>query len=210
MESVKALIADPLPLLREGLAPAMRYALPGCTVLSAGTLAEAEALAGTRGRIAMAVLDPELPDAKGLSALLRLQYRLPRVPIALLVAPRARALVGTARAMGAAGVLLKSAKVDEIAEDLRSIANGRSVFPPHSVPSQAASIREILGQLSDAQRRVLFALADGRANKMIAHNLGVSEATVKAHLTAIFRQLGVTNRMEAMLALQPILGELVA
>jgi DNA-binding NarL/FixJ family response regulator len=81
------------------------------------------------------------------------------------------------------------------------------VFPSGAIPSNVPPIRDRIARLSDAQRRVLFALTDGHANKKIAYDLAITEATVKAHLTAIFRQLGVTNRSQAMLALQAILGE---
>jgi DNA-binding NarL/FixJ family response regulator len=69
-----------------------------------------------------------------------------------------------------------------------------------------ADLRARLASLSNAQRAVLVALADGRANKQIARDLGVTEATVKAHLTAIFRKLGVANRAQALLAARPLIG----
>lgn len=206
MERKKVLLADRHPATRDGLVPAVRYALPAASIIGVGSLEAAEAALGNTSQFAMALLDPHLPDAQGLTSLLRIQYKMPRSPIVLLLNDGERALVGTARAMGAAGAVSKAAAVDKIAEDLRAIVMGRSVFPPHSIPTSAISIRERLARLSDAQRRVLFALTDGRANKAIAYDLKITEATVKAHLTAIFRQLGVTNRVEAMLALQPLLA----
>jgi DNA-binding NarL/FixJ family response regulator len=207
MDERKVLIADHHPLVREGLASIVRRAVPGASVIGAGTICEAELALGRRGHFKLALLDPDLPDAHGLSGLLRLQYKLPQVPIVLLLGRDERTITGTARGLGAAGLLFKSAPVDRIASDLEEIIGGKRVFPPGAVPSNVAPIRDRLAGLSDAQRRVLFALADGRANKSIAYDLAISEATVKAHLTAIFRQLGVVNRAQAMLALQPIIGE---
>lgn len=124
----------------------------------------------------------------------------------MLLAQEDSKIAGTARSLGAAGLLLKTSSLDRIAENLREIVAGRTVFPPGAMPSNIPPIRDRIARLSDAQRRVLFALADGHANKRIAYDLAITEATVKAHLTAIFRQLGVTNRTQAMVALQPILG----
>jgi DNA-binding NarL/FixJ family response regulator len=70
------------------------------------------------------------------------------------------------------------------------------------------SLQQRIATLSDAQRRVLFALADGRLNKQIAGDLAVTEATIKAHMSAILRKLGVQNRMQAVLMMQPLLGAL--
>ncbi|MBB4860749.1 DNA-binding NarL/FixJ family response regulator [Novosphingobium chloroacetimidivorans] len=207
MDDGKVLVADCHPLVLEGLRAAVRYALPGATVVGAQTLSEAEAKTAQLGRIRMALLDPDLPDARGLLGLLRLQYKLPRVPIVMMLSAEESRITGTARSLGAAGLFLKSAPVDRIADDLRQIAAGRRVFPSGAVPSSVPPIRDRIAQLSDAQRRVLFALAEGHANKQIAYGLAVTEATVKAHLTAIFRQLGVNNRSQAMLALRPVLGD---
>lgn len=202
-------MADRHPLVREALVAPLRYAMPGAAVVGAQTIVEAEAHITRLGRFKLVLLDPDLPDARGLSGLLRLQYRLPRVPIVMLLAHEDGKIAGTARSLGAAGLLLKSSSLDRIAEDLREIIAGRTVFPLGAVPSGVPPIRDRIARLSDAQRRVLFALADGRANKQIAYDLAVTEATIKAHMSAIFRQLGVTNRHQAMLALQPILGETV-
>lgn len=184
--------------------------MPQAKLIGASTIAEAETKLRQFGRFHMAILDPALPDAPGISALLRLQYMLPRVPIVLLLGQDDSTIVGTARSFGVSGILFKSATLDEIAIGLQDIAAGKSVFPPGAVPSNVPPIRDRIARLSDAQRRVLFALTDGHANKKIAYDLAITEATVKAHLTAIFRQLGVTNRSQAMLALQPILGEVAS
>ena len=206
-------MADDHPLAREGLALAVRHAIPGAIVTYAGTIAEAEAAASRPGTFDLALLDLLLPDTRGFSGLLRLQFSLPGVPIVVITAREEPSLPPIARNLGAAGFLRKSTALDELAEALRRIAAGRPIFPddaaqtPVGVASKAVSIRDRIAALSGAQRRVLFALADGAANKRIAYDLDVGEATVKAHLTAIFRRLGVTNRMQAILAVQPLLGD---
>ncbi|RYG86171.1 MAG: LuxR family transcriptional regulator [Alphaproteobacteria bacterium] len=84
------------------------------------------------------------------------------------------------------------------------------VFPSSVNAVDSGLVRDQIASLSQAQRKVLFSLADGQANKKIAHDLAVTEAMIKAHLTVIFRKLGVTNRMQAMLVMQPLLRDLAA
>lgn len=205
------LVADDHPLTREGLSLAARAALPGATIVSVGSVAEAVAQAEARGRFRMVLLDFQLPDARGYSGLLALQMHDPGVPIVVVTAHEDPALVEAARALGAAGFLFKSLPLDTIAARLREVDQGRVVFPADVVPNAAvAAARARIDNLSPAQHRVLIALADGRSNKHIARELDVTEATVKAHLSAIFRRMGVANRAQAMLAMQPLLGEVVA
>lgn len=240
MDGRKILVADDHPLSREGLALAVRHAIPGARIVTAGTIADAEISAKQRGSFALVLLDLMLPDTRGFSGLLRMQFCLPQVPVVVITAHEDATVAATARDLGAAGFLPKSTPLDEIAQSLREIVDGKPVFPqfakaaPHGFDlgragmSEAqigradeglggvggldfalAKMRDRIAQLSEAQRRVLFALPSGRANKQIAHELGITEATVKAHLTVIFRRLGVTNRMQALLALRPLLGEAV-
>lgn len=116
-------------------------------------------------------------------------------------------LVESARALGAAGFLYKTRPFDELARDIRRLAEGQTVFPAIAATNAPTGIRDRIATLSGAQLRVLLALADGSLNKQIAADLAVSEATVKAHLTAIFRKLDVSNRAQALLAVQPLLGD---
>ena len=204
----RVLVADDHPLTREGLSLAARTALPGATIVSAGSVAEAIAHAEARGRFRMVLLDFQLPDARGYSGLLSLQMRDPAVPIVIVTAHEDRSLIEAARALGAAGFLFKSLPLDMIAAKLRDVDAGRVTFPDGVAPDpMIAAARARIEDLSPAQYRVLIALADGRSNKHIARELDVTEATVKAHLSAIFRRMGVANRAQAMLAMQPLLGD---
>jgi DNA-binding NarL/FixJ family response regulator len=202
------LIADDHPLTREGLALAVRAAMPGVTIDPIGTIAEGERAIMDRGPYRCIILDFMLPDAHGYSGFLQFQHLARQTPIVVVSAREEMPLVDAARALGAAGFLFKSRPLDDIATAIRRIEAGASVFPPQSSPSGViAGARARIESLSSAQFKVLLALADGRLNKQIASDLGVTEATVKAHLTAIFRKLGVTNRTQALLAMQPLLGD---
>ncbi|MFS0771715.1 response regulator transcription factor [Sphingomonas sp. 1P08PE] len=206
MTDGRILIADDHPLTWEGLSLAARAALPGISVIPAGSIADAvQALKG-RSAFRLVLLDFELPDAQGFSGLLRLQHVNSTVPICVFTAHQDPTLVEAARALGAAGFIPKSLKLDEIAAILRRILAGGTYFPPAVAANNGiAAARDRIAELSPAQRAVLIAMADGRANKQIAFDLQIGEATVKAHLTAIFRKLGVTNRSQALLAVQPLL-----
>ena len=203
----RVLVADDHPMTREGLSLAARAAMLGVTVVGVGTIAEAVAEAETRASFRMILLDFELPDAHGYSGLLALQFRDPAVPIVVVTAREKPSLVEAAQVLGAAGFLFKSLPLDAIAEQLRQVDQGGRSFPADVANNGTiAAARARIDELSPAQHGVLLSLVDGRSNKEIAHSLGVTEATVKAHLTAIFRKMGVTNRAQAMLAIQPLIG----
>lgn len=204
----RVLVADDHPLSREGLSLAARAALPGATTMAAGSVAEAQALLDGRPSYRMILLDLVLPDARGFSGLLSMQVHARGAPIVLVSATEDARQVEAARALGASGYLFKSLALDRIAEALRRIDTGQPSFPAiAALPSVAVQDAQAkLAALSNAQRGVLMALADGRSNKQIAHDLGVGEATIKAHLTAIFRKIGVANRAQALLAMQPLIG----
>jgi len=208
----RLLLADDHPLIREGLALAARVALPDAIIDSAGSIAEAEAAIAEHDGYRLVLLDLILPDAKGFSGFLRLQQALGAVPIVIVSARLNPELVETARLLGATGYISKGLPLDEMLAALRIVLAGGTVFPVVSVAGIHAvdSMRTRITALSGAQLRVLIALAGGRLNKQIAGELGVTEATIKAHLTAIFRKLAVNNRTQAILAVQPLLGEAVA
>lgn len=203
--SNRVLVADDHPLTREGLSLAARAAIPGAIVHGAGTIAEGAALLQQWKTCRMILLDFMLPDAHGYAGFLTLQSIVPSTPIAVISAREDRAVTEAAKALGAAAFLFKSRPLDEIADALRRIDGGATVFPATVQPDQGvAAARERIGDLSPAQNAVLMALADGRSNKQIAYDLGIAEATVKAHLTTIFRKLKVTNRSQALIAVQPL------
>lgn len=205
--SNRILIADDHPLTREGLSLAARSAVAGSTAHGVGTIAEGAALLEAWKSCRMILLDFMLPDAHGYAGLLTLQSIVPRTPIVVISAREDATIVDAAKALGAAGYLFKSRPLDEIATSLREIDDGRTIFPASAAPEPGvAAARQRIADLSRAQHAVLMALADGRSNKQIAYDLSVTEATVKAHLTAIFRKLGVTNRSQALLAVQPLLS----
>ncbi|WP_254913774.1 response regulator transcription factor [Sphingobium sp. Z007] len=206
----RVLIADDHPLIREGLALAARAAMPGVTVDTAGTIGDAVAALKRHAKYRLILLDFVLPDARGFSGFLQLQHEAGRIPIAMISANENPTLVESARALGAAGFLHKTRPFDDLARDIKKLAEGQTSFPAVDAGVAPSALRDRIASLSGAQLRVLIALSDGRLNKQIAADLAVSEATVKAHMTAIFRKLDVGNRAQALLAVQPLLGIVTA
>lgn len=208
MSGAKVLVVDDHPLTREGLSLSARAALPGAQVVQAGTIAEAAAAMSQRQTFKLVILDFALPDAHGYAGMLRLQQIDPDVPIVVVTANEDVGLIQAAMALTAVGFLFKSLPLADIAAILRRILAGHTHFPEGTKPDpKIAAVRSRIETLSRAQYNVLFALADGSTNKQIAHDLSITEATVKAHLGAIFRKLGVTNRSQALLAIQPLLWD---
>lgn len=205
MVQTRILLADDHPLVREGLAMAIRSRHPDIFLDYADSIAAAEILARTHKAYALMLLDYRLPDADGFSGLFRMQHVLGKTPIALVSAYDEPQIVAAARAIGAAGFLSKSQPFDQLAQAIGELLQGRAVFPAVcNLDSAVTDLRDRLKSLSSAQMRVLTALAKGHLNKQIAGDLDLSEATVKAHMTAIFRKLGVSNRVQAVLTVGPL------
>lgn len=203
----RVLIADDHPLVRDALRLAIRSRFPNFVIEEAVAVEPAARIAEAHSDFALLLLDYQLPDSDGFSGFFRLQHILGGVPIAIVSAFDDNRIVTAARAVGAAGFLSKSQPLDEIAEGITQLVAGRTVFPPAGEETDGLrQMRDRLDSLSPAQKRVLAMLVSGHLNKQIAHDLDLTEATIKAHLTAIFRKLGVANRLQAILAVKPLLA----
>ncbi|MFD1952524.1 response regulator transcription factor [Sphingomonas arantia] len=206
MATARIIIADDHPLIGDALRLALSARYPDHRVDIVSSVAAAEAACRDAKGIRLVLLDYRLPDSDGYSGFFRLQYLLGDVPIAIISGFGDPQIVEAARVLGACGFLSKTQPLDVLADMVERMLRGERVFPP---PTRSAheieAARGRLETLSSAQRRVLLALARGHLNKQIAQELDVSEATIKAHLTAIFRKLGVLNRTQAVLSIQPLL-----
>jgi DNA-binding NarL/FixJ family response regulator len=204
--TARILIADDHPLIGDALQLAIRARHPDHAVDVVSTVAAAEALCRDARGVRLVLLDYRLPDSDGFSGFFRLQFLLRDVPIAIISGFGDTQIVEAARVLGAQGFLSKTQPLDRLADIVDRMLAGERVFPPAtSGAHEIEAARARLETLSSAQRRVLLALARGHLNKQIAQELAVSEATIKAHLTAIFRKLGVLNRTQAVLSIQPLL-----
>jgi DNA-binding NarL/FixJ family response regulator len=186
------LIVDDHPIFVDALRMALTPLIDGPEIATAGSLAEAEAfLRATGARLIL--LDLGLPDAFELDGAGRLKSLRPDTPLVIVSGRDDAATVALARAMGVAGFISKASPLSDIQVGLRLALAGRPVFPAAGPTVAAAAI----ASLTAGQARVLAAAASGRPYKQIAFDLGIAEPTLKVHMSAIFKKLGVLNRTQA-------------
>lgn len=193
------LIADDHPLFRQALALAVRKVLPDAHVREAGTLSAAAQGVMETQDLRLILLDLKMPGAVGYSGIALLHAERPAVPILVVSSADGASAAQEARAFGAVGFLRKDSDLGVIEAAIAEALGGRA--PPRGSGEEAPldSIRRDVADLTPTQLKVLLAVLDGQLNKQIAHTLGISEATVKAHMTAIMRKLDVSNRTQAAL-----------
>lgn len=200
----RVLIADDHPLFRAALTTAVRRARPDARLEEAQTLAELMDQLRADPYVSLTLLDLRMPDCEGFAGLLTLRAEFPAVPVAVVSATEDAEAVRKALAFGAAGYVPKSTSLDTMAEALSALLDGEEWAPALDAPAPADDIAARIASLTPSQLRILVGLQKGRLNKQIAYDMGVSEATVKAHMTAIFRKLGVLNRTQAVIAAQAL------
>jgi DNA-binding NarL/FixJ family response regulator len=204
------LIADDHPLFREALQVALGEALreEQKTVLEASSMGEACELAAAHGDIDLVLMDLRMPGMEGMSGLLDFRRRFPALPLVVVSASDDRALIQEAVAFGASGYIPKSLGKEAIARALRTILDGGCFVPeaarqpPDDSASRRLEVARRIAGLTPQQLKVLSLIAKGKPNKIIAYELGITEKTVKAHITVILRKLGVHSRTQAVLAAQ--------
>lgn len=192
------LIADDHPLFRQALALAAIHVRPGARILEAGTLETALDAARAAKHVSLALLDLKMPGADGFSGVALLHAEAPDTPILVVSSADAAKAATEARRFGAVGFIGKDQDLDTMERAISDALEGRQIegVPEPELDEVAGRVAE----LTPAQLRVLLGVLAGRLNKQIAYDLGLSEATVKAHMTAIMRKLDVQNRTQAVLA----------
>ena len=199
-------IADDHPMVRDALASALRGAFPDAVLAFAGTLAEAQAALAASPEADLLILDLDMPGMHGLAGLAALRAAHPAVPVAIVSATTNPAAMRQAIEMGAVGFIPKLSPSDRFLEVIRAVLAGAVWLPPEaSDPALAPQDRDIaarIARLTPQQHRVLWLMAEGKANKVIAYEMQISEPTVKAHVTEILRKLGATSRTQAVIAAQ--------
>lgn len=198
------LIADDHPLFREALRGVVANLFPGTTIHEADRISALYELVEHTPDADLLLLDLNIPGAIGFSALVHLRANYPSLPIVVVSAHEDPHLIRRALDHGAMGYIPKSVDTSTLSEALREILNGGTWAPElgHAIPGIDADEKHAAAQLRELtpqQFRVLQMVGTGQLNKQIAHELGVSEATIKAHMTAILRKLGASNRTQAVL-----------
>jgi len=209
----QVIIADDHPLFREALSLALDKVLDGAEIIQAGNMAELEQAACENDQADLVLLDLHMPGVQGFSALVYLRAHHPELPVCIISANNHPAVVQRAMDHGAAAFIHKSALVTEIRKALLTVLSGDIWQPVEleqgNLPTRhdELEVAERISELTPQQFRVLMMVAEGLLNKQIAYDLKISEATVKAHMTAIFRKLDVTNRTQAVLLTQRLAVE---
>lgn len=147
------------------------------------------------------LMDLEMPVKDGIEATREILAHAPATAVLVLTSFSDRRRIMGALDAGAVGYLLKDASAEDVVRGIRSAAEGGSPLDPRAARSllEAKSAPDPLAGVSPREREVFSLLLDGMPNKLIARRLGISEKTVKSHLTSIFREIGVTDRVQAIL-----------
>jgi DNA-binding NarL/FixJ family response regulator len=203
---IRTIILDDHELVRKGLRALLDQESDVLIVGEAGTCAQALAIA-RRLHPQLVLLDMKLPDVSGIEACRRLLAEMPQLRILVLTSYAEEATVAAAIRGGAHGYVLKDVKPDDLTRAIRTVAGGRCYLDPRItqqtfrwIRTSASSGGKIQGlsQLSPQERLIMPLLAQGRTNKEIATQLGLSDKTIKNYLANIYDKLGVNRRTEAV------------
>jgi DNA-binding NarL/FixJ family response regulator len=196
---MKILVVDDHVLIREALRGLFKELRPEATVLEAPDAARTMELLAEQPDIALVLLDLSLPDRDGLALLAEVRGRHPAIPVVVLSGFADRANVVRALDHGALGFIPKSAGREVMISALSLVFSGGVYIPPEILPVRPKASPADLG-LTERQVDVLALMMQGKSNKAICRRLDLAEPTVKNHVTAILKVLGVSNRTEAVLA----------
>ncbi len=209
MNKYDILIADDHPLFRNALRHALVLGLGADTKLvEVDTISSLEKCLADKPDWDLVLLDLNMPGAYGFSGLVLLRGQYPQIPVVMISAQEEAIVINRSREFGAVGFIPKSSSLETIQKAIQEVLDGNTWWP-HVAEDAIGAIEEKtketsckLASLTPQQFRVLTMVCDGMLNKQIAFELDVSEATVKAHITAIFRKLGVRTRTQAALLLR--------
>ncbi len=201
--SYRLIIADDHPLFRGALREVVAGDAGRVQMAEVGDIESLIRLLERDSDIDLVLLDLGMPGARGFSSLMYLRAQYPAVPVVVVSAHAEPATIRNAMRFGASGFIPKTLDVDSMRAAIRAVLGG-GTWTPADVDLSAADDEEAalaarLAKLTPQQVRVLMMLSEGLLNKQIAYELGVSEATVKAHVSAILTKLDVDSRTQAVI-----------
>jgi len=206
LQAETVIVADDHPLFRTAIKEALQESQGETTFLEASSFETLQHLVEENPDVDLILLDLHMPGVSGFAGLVYLCKRYPSVPVVIISANEDPMVIRRALDHGAAGFIPKSSDIKTITNAIGDILMGE-IWAPKSVqanlPGKNTSelaLAERMAQLTPQQFKVLMAVSQGLLNKQIAYDMSISEATVKAHVTAIMNKLGVSNRTQAVLA----------
>ena len=202
------IIVDDHPLFRGALKSALADGNGGMSVTEVGSLDELTATLASGTSFDLILLDLTMPGVQGFSGLLYLRAQHPEIPVMIVSAREEPSVIQRAIEFGASGFVPKSQPIEVIRSAVDKVLAG-DVWVPQDTGGGASDEQTVdlvrrLSTLTPQQVRVLMMLGEGLLNKQIAYKLGVSEATIKAHVSAILQKLGVDSRTQAVIAVNKI------
>ena len=174
-------------------------------IAEAGTLDEVAGLLDRGGEVDLILLDLKMPGVRGFSGLMYMRAQYPSVPVVVVSASDDPTAIRRCMEFGASGFIPKTVGVEAMRAAIQRVLDGGVWTPPDvdlsgGSDAETAELMSRMATLTPQQVRVLMMLSEGLLNKQIAYQLGVSEATVKAHVSAILQKLGVESRTQAVIA----------
>ena len=202
----RVLIVDDHPLYCDALGLALQSSFNNCDIRKAETLKDTLDVIDSGYMPDLVMFDLKLPDVKGISGFRELKQRLPDGRVLVISSLASAELVHSLLESGASGFLPKDASSVTLRFAIKEVADGRRYIPKQfqQVDTELCSYQSNpeLSALTGQQIRILKLICAGKPNKQIAYELSLAEATVKAHITALLRRLGVHNRTEAVVAVE--------
>ncbi|QBK06054.1 DNA-binding response regulator [Hylemonella gracilis] len=202
----RILVIDDHPLFREGLRPLLQNLLPEADIVGLDDVESALIMAkNAQGTVRLILVDLQLPRMGGLAAIGPLRRLLPDTPIAVVSGSEQQSDARAALAAGAQGFVPKTMRPPEMVHALRQVLEGGFYAPPSMMGAILGALPESGGSgadehgLTQRQRQVLECLCQGLANKEIARQLNLTQNTIKTHISAIFKTLGVMSRTQAII-----------
>lgn len=211
MNKYSIIIVDDHPLFRDALKQALIDNFDNLEISEAGSLEGLQDILESASDTDLVLLDLTMPGVKGFSGLMYLRAQYPQIPVVIVSANEDPGAIRRCVEFGASGFITKSLPVETIRGAVRTVLEGGVWTPPdldlsESDDGEISDLVSRLATLTPQQVRVLVMLSEGLLNKQIAYKLGVSEATVKAHVSAILQKLGVDSRTQAVIAVNKIDG----
>jgi len=205
LQAANIIIADDHPLFRTALKTTLLAHIPNASIIEAEDLVSLQSCVELHSDIDLILLDLHMPGAAGFSSLIFLNANYPYIPVIIISAHEESDIIRRALDHGASGFLPKSTSAEDIYQAIEQVLNGGVWVPKHVSDHPGAADEEMdaadaIASLTPKQFRVATMVSQGLLNKQIAFELNVTESTVKAHMTEIFKKLGMHSRTQVVMA----------